>query len=138
MFLCQQHSLKPIPTMFQTIKEKELLDYIADLELKIKKLKDRKRYGLVWENKIEKFDKDSKDALPILREKGDKYPDIITNKNKDFNILIEGDNYHSLSVLSYTHKNKVDVIYIDPPYNTGSKDFRYNDHYVDKEDRFRH
>ena len=119
-------------------KEKELLDHIEGLELKIKKLKDRKRYGLVWENKIEKFDKDSKDALPILREKGDKYPDIITNKNEDFNILIEGDNYHSLSVLSYTHKNKIDVICIDPPYNTGNKDFIYNDHYVDKEDRYRH
>jgi len=119
-------------------KEKELLDHIANLELQIKKLKDRKRYGLVWEDKKEKFDKDSKDALPILREKGDKYSDIVSDKNKDFNILIEGDNYHSLSVLSYTHKNKVDVIYIDPPYNTGNKDFIYNDHYVDKEDRFRH
>lgn len=119
-------------------KEKELLDLISDLEFKIKKLKDHKRYGLVWENKIEKFDKESKDALPILREKGDKYPDIITDKNEDFNILIEGDNYHSLSVLSYTHKNKIDVVYIDPPYNTGKKDFIYNDHYVDIEDRFRH
>ena len=119
-------------------KEKELLNLISDLESKIKKLKDHKRYGLVWENKVEKFDKDSKDALPILREKGNKYPDIITNKNENFNILIEGDNYHSLSVLSYTHKNKIDVIYIDPPYNTGKKDFIYNDHYVDIEDRFRH
>ena len=119
-------------------KEKELLDHIVDLELKIKKLKDRKTYGLVWENKIEKFDKDSKDALPFLEEREDKYPDIITNKNENFNILIEGDNYHSLSVLSYTHKNKIDIIYIDPPYNTGNKDFIYNDHYVDKEDRFRH
>jgi len=119
-------------------KEKELLDIISDLEFKIKKLKDHKRYGLVWENKIEKFDKESKDTLPVLREKGDKYPDIITDKNDDFNILIEGDNYHSLSILSYTHKNKIDIIYIDPPYNTGKKDFIYNDHFVDIEDRFRH
>lgn len=115
-----------------------LLKEVENLKQEIKQLKSRKRYGLVWENKVEKFDKDSKDALPILREKGNKYPDIITDKNKDFNILIEGDNYHSLSILSYTHKNKVDVIYIDPPYNTGNKDFIYNDHYVDKEDRFRH
>lgn len=119
-------------------KEKVLLDRIADLELQIKKLKDRKRYGLVWEEKKEKFDEDSKNALPILREKGGKYPDITTDKNKDFNVLIEGDNYHALSVLSYTHKNKVDVIYIDPPYNTGNKDFVFNDYFVDKEDRFRH
>ena len=87
---------------------------------------------------MEKFDEDSKDALPILREKGSKYPDIVTDKGQNFNILIEGDNYHSLSVLSYTHKNKIDIIYIDPPYNTGNKDFIYNDHYVDKEDRFKH
>jgi adenine-specific DNA-methyltransferase len=119
-------------------KEKELLDHISDLELQIKKLKDRKRYGLVWEDKKEKFEEESKNALPILQEKGGKFQDIITDKNKDFNILIEGDNYHSLSVLSYTHKNMVDVIYIDPPYNTGNKDFIYNDHFVDKEDRFRH
>jgi adenine-specific DNA-methyltransferase len=119
-------------------KEKELLAHISDLELQIKKLKDRKRYGLVWEDKKEKFDKDSEEALPILREKGNGYPDIITDKNKDFNILIEGDNYHSLSVLSYTHKNKVDVIYIDPPYNTGNKDFVFNDYFVDKDDRYRH
>lgn len=115
-----------------------LLKEIGSLKSGIKQLKSRKRYGLVWENKIEKFDVESKDALPILREKGNNYPDIITDQNKDFNILIEGDNYHSLSVLSYTHKNKIDIIYIDPPYNTGNKDFIYNDHYVDKEDRFRH
>lgn len=119
-------------------KEKELLDRISDLEIQIKKLKDRKRYGLVWEDKKEKFDKDSKDALPILIEKGGNCPDVITDKNKDFNILIEGDNYHSLSVLSYTHKSKVDVIYIDPPYNTGNKDFVFNDYFVDKDDRYRH
>ena len=52
--------------------------------------------------------------------------------------LIEGDNYHALKVLNYTHARKVDVIYIDPPYNTGNKDFRYNDSFVEKEDGFRH
>ena len=70
-------------------KEKELLDLISDLEFKIKKLKDHKRYGLVWENKIEKFDKESKDALPVLSEKGNKYPDIIADKNEDFKKLIK-------------------------------------------------
>ncbi len=79
--------------MSEEIKNKELEAKILELEVKIKKLKDHKRYGLVWENKIEKFDKESKDALPILREKGNKYPDIITDKNEDFNILIEGDMY---------------------------------------------
>ncbi len=52
--------------------------------------------------------------------------------------LIEGDNLHALTVLNYTHANKIDVIYIDPPYNTGNKDFKYNDHFVDKEDGYRH
>ena len=48
------------------------------------------------------------------------------------------DNYHSLSVLNYSHSGKIDVIYIDPPYNTGNKDFIYNDRYVDDEDTFKH
>lgn len=54
------------------------------------------------------------------------------------NILIEGDNFHSLSVLNYTHHESIDVIYIDPPYNTGNKDFMYNDKFVDPEDGYRH
>lgn len=53
-------------------------------------------------------------------------------------ILIEGDNLHALTALTFTHEGKVDVIYIDPPYNTGNKDFKYNDTFVDKEDSFRH
>jgi adenine-specific DNA-methyltransferase len=53
-------------------------------------------------------------------------------------ILIEGDNLHALTALSFTHEGKIDVIYIDPPYNTGNKDFKYNDSFVDKEDSYRH
>ncbi len=53
-------------------------------------------------------------------------------------LLIEGDNLHALTALTFTHEGKIDVIYIDPPYNTGSKDFKYNDHFVDKEDSYRH
>lgn len=52
--------------------------------------------------------------------------------------LIEGDNLEALTALSYTHAGKIDVIYIDPPYNTGNKDFIYNDSFVDKEDGYRH
>lgn len=118
--------------------EQNLLKEIDDLKFEIKKLKAHKKYGLVWGEKPEKFEKDSVNALPILLEKGGKFKDIINNKKDDFNILIEGDNYHSLSVLNYTHKGKIDVIYIDPPYNTGNKDFIYNDYFVDKEDRYRH
>ncbi len=118
--------------------EQNLLKEIDDLKIEIKKLKSHKKYGLVWGEKPEKFEKDSVGALPILLEKGGKFKDIINNKKDDFNILIEGDNYHSLSVLNYTHKGKIDVIYIDPPYNTGNRDFIYNDYFVDKEDRYRH
>jgi adenine-specific DNA-methyltransferase len=53
-------------------------------------------------------------------------------------ILIEGDNLHALTALSFTHEGKIDVIYIDPPYNTGNKDFKYNDSFVDREDTYRH
>jgi len=91
---------------------------------------------LVWEDKPEDVVEMCKEKLPVLKEVKSK--EIITDKNKPMNLLIEGDNYHALSVLNYTHKGKIDVIYIDPPYNTGNKDFRYNDNYVDKEDAFRH
>ena len=53
-------------------------------------------------------------------------------------MIIEGDNLEALSILSYTHAGKIDVIYIDPPYNTGNKDFIYNDSYVDSDDSYRH
>ena len=57
---------------------------------------------------------------------------------KPWNVLLQADNYHALQALSYTHAGKVDVIYIDPPYNTGAKDWRYNNDYVDLNDPWRH
>ncbi len=109
-----------------------------DLLKVIEKLESRKKYGLIWdeEKTKEQFEKESENALPVLKEVKGK--EIKTDPNKPTNILIEGDNYHALSVLNYTHQGKIDVIYIDPPYNTGNKDFKYNDRYVDKEDSYRH
>jgi len=109
-----------------------------DLLKVIEKLESRKKYGLIWdeEKTKEQFEKESENALPVLKEVKGK--EIKTDPSKPTNILIEGDNYHALSVLNYTHQGKIDVIYIDPPYNTGNKDFKYNDDYVDKEDAFRH
>ncbi|MDI9357257.1 MAG: hypothetical protein QM536_09565 [Chitinophagaceae bacterium] len=80
-------------------------------------------------NKLNKKDKikNSKDI-----EMGD------VEKFSPTNILIEGDNYDTLKILNYTHQEKIDVIYIDPPYNTGNKDFKYNDSFVDKENAYRH
>jgi len=115
------------------LKIKKLEEEIERLK---KELKTKKKYGLVWEDKKEEVVEMCKVKLPVLKEVKSK--EIITDKNKPVNLLIEGDNYHALSVLNYTHTGKIDVIYIDPPYNTGNKDFIFNDHYVDKEDAYRH
>ena len=107
-----------------------------ELIKEIKRLKEPKKYGLVWEEKTEEVVEICKKKLPIVKEVKNK--EIITDKNKPVNLLIEGDNYHALSVLNYTHKGKIDVIYIDPPYNTGAKDWKYNNDYVDINDQWRH
>lgn len=117
----------------QNLSKQKLLAEITRLK---KELKKKKKYGLVWEEKPEEVVEMCKEKLPVLKEVKDK--EIITEKNKPVNILIEGDNYHALSVLNYTHKGKIDVIYIDPPYNTGAKDWKYNNNYVDINDQWRH
>ena len=109
-----------------------------DLIQEIKRLKKRKKYGLVWdvEKTKEKFESDAEGKLPVLVE--DRKKEIITDADKPVNILIEGDNYHALSVLNYTHPKSIDVIYFDPPYNTGANDWKYNNDYVDINDTYRH
>lgn len=110
-----------------TVEEKSAL---IDL-LKLKK------YGLVWENKPEDVEERLRAELPVLKEVTDK---ALLDGGEDApnHILIEGDNLEALTALAYTHENSVDVIYIDPPYNTGNKDFVYNDSFVDSEDGYRH
>lgn len=100
-------------------------------------LRENKTYGLVWEDKPEDVEERLRDELPILTEVPER---AIISEDKDApnHILIEGDNLEALATLAYTHEGKIDVIYIDPPYNTGNKDFIYNDSYVDKEDSYRH
>ena len=108
-----------------------------DLVREVEKLSKRKKYGIVWEDKIEDVAELCKEKLPVLVE--DKSKEIATDSNKPTNIFIEGDNYHALSVLNYTHSKKIDIIYIDPPYNTGNdKEWKYNDKWVDREDSYRH
>ena len=128
--------IETIPAMLQNIKNKEFLARISELEAEIKKLKSRKKYGLVWENRPEEVVDSCKHKLPVLAEEQNK--EIITDSKSPVNILIEGDNYNSLSVLNYTHQGKIDAIYIDPPYNTGAKDWKYNNDYVDATDSYRH
>ncbi|MGV1012552.1 MAG: site-specific DNA-methyltransferase [Flavobacterium sp.] len=96
----------------------------------------KKKYGLVWEDKPEDVEEQLRDNLPVLKEVKEKA--IINGEDNPNHILIEGDNLHALTALTFTHEGKVDVIYIDPPYNTGNKDFKYNDTFVDKEDSYRH
>ena len=107
-----------------------------DLIKEIEQLRKRKKYGLVWEDKPENVVEQCKTELPVLEEIKSK--EIITDPDKPMNLLIEGDNYHALSVLNYTHKGKIDVIYIDPPYNTGARDWKYNNDYVDDNNKWRH
>lgn len=58
--------------------------------------------------------------------------------DKPFHTVINGENFHALEALTFTHRGKVDVIYIDPPYNTGAKDWKYNNDYVEGDDLYRH
>ena len=110
----------------EKIMEEE--DRILKLQKQIERLKKavkKQRYGLVWMDIPEAFEDDIENKLPILKE----VPELAIENDdgKPTHILIEGDNYHALTCLNYTHKSKIDVIYIDPPYNTGSDGFRYKD-----------
>ena len=116
---------------YSSYSKEELIKHIHLLE-------KRKKYGLVWDEERTKevFEKEIEGKFPVIKEVFSK--EIKTDPDKPTHILIEGDNYHALSVLNYTHNKAIDVIYIDPPYNTGSKDWKYNNDYVEKEDSYRH
>jgi len=125
---------------YKNHSREELIDELETLK--------KKKYGLVWDKKnsqeiLDAFvnwenvpENFTPKQFPVLKEVKNK--EIENDKVKPVNLLIEGDNYHSLAVLNFTHQNKVDVIYIDPPYNTGNKDFIFNDKFIDKDDPFRH
>ena len=108
----------------------QLLAYIADIEKDIK----GKKYGLVFEEHREGIDEVLENNLPVLTED----TDLFIDNGGQINFLIEGDNLASLKLLEKTHKGRIDLIYIDPPYNTGNKDFVYDDSFVDSNDTFRH
>lgn len=100
-------------------------------------LRETKTYGLVWEDKPENVEDRLRDELPVLVEVKDR---ALTDGGLEApnHILIEGDNLEALATLAYTHAGKIDVIYIDPPYNTGNEDFVYNDNYVNSDDDYKH
>ena len=95
-----------------------------------------KKYGLVWEQHEEAVDVMMRDNIPVFTEVPEW--EITTTPGQGYNFILEGDNLHSLRLLEKTHKGKIDVIYIDPPYNTGNKDFVYDDAYVEDLDGFKH
>ena len=96
-----------------------------------------KKYGLIWEEHQEEVDKKMETHIPVFSEVPE-YEVMEDEHNTTFNFLLEGDNLHSLNLLEKTNRGKVNIIYIDPPYNTGNKDFVYNDEFVGREDLFRH
>lgn len=115
---------------------KKYADFTRDQLLeKINQL-EKKRYGLVWEDKPEEVAERCDRELPVLVHQPDK--EIAEDPDGPTNLLIEGDNYHALFALNFTHRRKVDAIYIDPPYNTGAKNWTYNNAFVDANDRYRH
>jgi len=95
-----------------------------------------KKYGLVWEEHEEAVDIQMQTHIPVFTEETEK--EITADDSGAYNFLIEGDNLHSLYLLEKTHKGKIDVIYIDPPYNTKNKDFVYDDCKIGDDDGFKH
>ncbi len=126
--------INKIKTYIASAKQDEntaqLLTYIADIEKDIK----GKKYGLVFEEHREAIDEILEQSTPVLTEE----KDLFIDNGGQMNFLIEGDNLAALQLLEKTHKGKIDVIYIDPPYNTGAKDWKYNNEFVDDSDSFRH
>ena len=120
----------------QTIREEhkdddDVLIAIGEIESEL----NAKKYGLVWEQHEEAVDIQMRDNIPVFTECTDK--EINASADGIYNYILEGDNLHSLHLLEKTHAGRVDVIYIDPPYNTGNS-FRYNDTIVGDEDSFKH
>lgn len=126
--------IKAIRTYIATAPQDEntanLLAYLSELEKDV----GAKKYGLVFEEHREEIDEVLATHTPVLTEDGS----LFIENGGQMNFLIEGDNLASLQLLEKTHKGKIDLIYIDPPYNTGKKDFVYDDVFVDKTDLFKH
>ena len=126
--------IKAIRTYIATAPQDEntanLLAYLSELEKDV----GAKKYGLVFEEHREEIDEVLSTHTPVLTEDGS----LFIDNGGQMNFLIEGDNLASLQLLEKTHKGKIDLIYIDPPYNRGKTDFVYDDDFVVNEDTFRH
>lgn len=124
--------LKTLSEIKKNISNEETLNSLSLIENELTK----KKYGLIWEEHEERVDKELETQIPTFEEIKDK--EIMCNPEERFNFLLEGDNLHSLYLLEKTYKEKIDIIYIDPPYNTGKEDFIYNDKIIDELDGYKH
>lgn len=134
--LSQQKRLRMLEFL-QTIREEhknddDVLAALSEIESEL----NAKKYGLVWEQHEEAVDIQMRDNIPVFTECTDK--EITTDTGGNYNFLLEGDNLHSLRLLEKTHCGKIDLIYIDPPYNTKNKDFVYDDIKIDSTDGYQH
>lgn len=129
----REKMLKFLETLREQHNDDESLMAINQIEKEL----TAKKYGLVWEEHEEAVDVKMRTHIPVFTE--DKSREIIGNPgSNEYNFLLEGDNLHSLKLLEKTHKGKIDVIYIDPPYNTRNKDFVYNDICIGEDDEYKH
>lgn len=109
--------------------------YSKEELLRLLRERDRKpKFGLVWERNEIEHDKSLNDDFVAL----DFDPNLSCGDTPFENFIIEGDNFDALRYLRMTHAGQVKCIYIDPPYNTGNRDFIYNDRFVDKDDAYKH
>ncbi|MBY0340415.1 MAG: site-specific DNA-methyltransferase [Rhodocyclaceae bacterium] len=110
-------------------------DYTKDQLVRLLRERDRRpRFGLVWERDEIDHDLSINNDFVAL----DWDVDLSCGENAQDNLIIEGDNFDALRYLRMTHAGRVKCIYIDPPYNTGNRDFIYNDRFIDKDDAYRH
>lgn len=132
-----QEKRKRMLTFLNMIKGKNKDDDKALMAInEIENALTEKKYGLVWEQHEEAVDVKMQTHIPVFTE--DKNREITMAPGEYYNFLLEGDNLHSLYLLEKTHKGKIDVIYIDPPYNRGKNDFKYDDNFIDRNDSFKH
>ncbi len=117
-----QHKRERMLKFIETIKAEHTDDDSIIALNEIENELNSKKYGLVWEQHEEAVDVQMRTHVPVFTE----IPEREIKANPDdegYNFLLEGDNLHSLKLLEKTHRGKIDVIYIDPPYNTVNKDF---------------
>lgn len=148
MIICGRNEGRLIMANLSKIKRDEMIAFLDELKKThsddasirafnmIENHLREKKYGLVWEEHSEEVDELLKENIPVLTADPDRR--LCKDENLPWNFIIQGDNLQALYLLEKTHRGKVDCIYIDPPYNSGAKDWKYNNDYVGKEDEYRH